>query len=167
MAGSGPTRPTSWPPSGRVNRLELVGETLRAALNELAIVAPDWLRAAAPEAWYKRYAHRVEDSRIPQAAANVRSTRRAVGEDGFALLALALRRPAPEGCGSAAEGRGAAAGLGTPFVRGGRAAPRRQRAAQGQGRPAAVGGSRSSPRTAPEARFRTRSGTSWIGTSST
>src|ERR687896_1936531 len=27
-----------------LNRLELVGETLRAALNELAAVAPDWLR---------------------------------------------------------------------------------------------------------------------------
>jgi len=26
------------------NRLECVGETLRAALNELAVVAPDWLR---------------------------------------------------------------------------------------------------------------------------
>jgi len=52
-----------------LNRLELVGETLRAALNELAIVASDWLRAAAPEAWYKRYAHRVEDGRLPQAAA--------------------------------------------------------------------------------------------------
>jgi hypothetical protein len=30
-----------------LNRLELLGETLRAALNELATVAPDWLRAAA------------------------------------------------------------------------------------------------------------------------
>jgi transposase len=37
---------------------------LRAALNELAIMAPDWLRGAAPEAWYKRYAYRVEDSRL-------------------------------------------------------------------------------------------------------
>src|SRR5215211_676512 len=27
-----------------LNRLELVGETLRAALNEIAAVAPDWLR---------------------------------------------------------------------------------------------------------------------------
>jgi transposase len=32
-----------------LNRLELVGETLRAALNELAAVAPDWLRGVAPE----------------------------------------------------------------------------------------------------------------------
>ena len=31
-----------------LNRLELVGETLRATLNELATVAPDWLRRVAP-----------------------------------------------------------------------------------------------------------------------
>src|SRR3712207_5427248 len=44
-----------------LNRLELVGETLRAALNELATLAPDWLRGAAACAWYERYARRVED----------------------------------------------------------------------------------------------------------
>lgn len=31
-----------------LNRLEWVGETMRAALNEVASVAPDWLRARAP-----------------------------------------------------------------------------------------------------------------------
>src|ERR687886_165718 len=36
-----------------LNRLELVGETLRAALNEIAAVAPDWLRGVASEAWFK------------------------------------------------------------------------------------------------------------------
>src|SRR3954469_5458600 len=41
-----------------LNRLELLGETLRAALNELATVAPDWLREVAPRDWYERYAHR-------------------------------------------------------------------------------------------------------------
>ena len=38
-----------------LNRLELVGETMRAALNELATVAPDWLRGVAPVEWYQRY----------------------------------------------------------------------------------------------------------------
>src|SRR3954454_12205005 len=52
-----------------LNRLELLGETLRAALNELAAAAPDWLRGAAPRAWYERYARRVEDGRLPRAAA--------------------------------------------------------------------------------------------------
>src|SRR5215207_4481021 len=52
-----------------LNRLELVGETLRAALNELATLAPDWLRGVASEVWYKRYARRVEDDRLPRTMA--------------------------------------------------------------------------------------------------
>src|SRR5690242_16956602 len=52
-----------------LNRLELVGETLRAALNELAAAAPDWLRGTAPRAWHERYGRRVEDDRLPRSAA--------------------------------------------------------------------------------------------------
>src|SRR5512143_3727141 len=69
-----------------LNRLELLGETLRAALNELAAVAPDWLRGVAPEAWYKRHAGRVEDGRLPRTAAEREAYAHTVGEDGFALL---------------------------------------------------------------------------------
>src|SRR5919199_194401 len=77
-----------------LNRLELLGETLRAALNEIAAVAPDWLRAAAPRAWDERYARRVEDGRLPRAAAEREAYARAVGGDGFALLdRLDRRRP--------------------------------------------------------------------------
>src|SRR4051794_22428214 len=79
-----------------LSRLELVGETLRAALNELAAVAPDWLRAAAPRAWYERYAHRVEDGRLPRAEAEREAYARTVGEDGFALLDLLDRPETPE-----------------------------------------------------------------------
>ena len=49
-----------------LNRLERVGETLRAALNALAVVAPDWLRAQAPLAWYDRYGQRVENYACPR-----------------------------------------------------------------------------------------------------
>src|SRR4051794_5886159 len=52
-----------------LNRLELVAETLRAALNATAAVAPDWLRAFAPSAWYERYGRRIEDTRLPQSEA--------------------------------------------------------------------------------------------------
>ena len=38
-----------------LNRLELVGETLRHALNTLATVAPEWLRTWAPSEWFDRY----------------------------------------------------------------------------------------------------------------
>jgi transposase len=37
----------------RLNRLERVGETLRAALNELATIAPEWLQSLAPADWYE------------------------------------------------------------------------------------------------------------------
>ena len=77
-----------------MNRLELLGETLRAALNELATIAPDWLRGAAPAAWYQRYARRIEDSRLPQSAAEREIYVRTVGEDGFALLDLLERSEA-------------------------------------------------------------------------
>jgi len=51
-----------------LNRLELVGETLRAVLNELAYVALDWLQSVAPLVWYERYSRRIEDSRLPREA---------------------------------------------------------------------------------------------------
>src|SRR5919199_6458995 len=46
--------------------LELVGETLRATLNDLAMVAPEWLRSVARPEWFERYVHRVEDYRLPK-----------------------------------------------------------------------------------------------------
>src|SRR5919205_9991 len=79
-----------------LNRLELVGETLRAALNELAAVAPDWLRAVAPPAWDERYALRVEDGRLPRTAAEREAYARTVGGDGFALLDRLDEPPTPE-----------------------------------------------------------------------
>ena len=51
-----------------LNRLELVSETLRAALNEVACVAPEWLQGMVPLAWYERYGKRIEDSRLPRAS---------------------------------------------------------------------------------------------------
>jgi len=52
-----------------LNRLERVGETLRHALNSLAAVAPDWLRAQVPAAWFDRYGPRMDTYRLPRTAA--------------------------------------------------------------------------------------------------
>jgi transposase len=49
-----------------LNRIEFVGETMRAALNELATVAPDWLKAWVPDAWFKRYSRPFSEYRLPQ-----------------------------------------------------------------------------------------------------
>lgn len=76
--------------------LELVAETLRAALNALAAVAPDWLRGVAPAAWYARYAHRIEDYRLPRSTAEREALALQVGADGYALLAAVDAEGAPE-----------------------------------------------------------------------
>jgi transposase len=52
-----------------LNRLELVGETLRHALNSLAVAAPDWLRAHVPPEWFDRYGTRVEHYHLPKTTA--------------------------------------------------------------------------------------------------
>ncbi len=75
-----------------LNRLELVGETLRAALNAIAAAAPAWLRGVAPADWHERYDRRVEDARLPEAAARRDAYALRVGADGYALLD-ALDRP--------------------------------------------------------------------------
>ena len=69
-----------------LNRLERVGETLRAALNELATVAPEWLQALAPPAWYERYGRRVENYRLPKTEAARAALAAEIGADGRRLL---------------------------------------------------------------------------------
>ena len=71
-----------------LNRLERVGETLRQALNALAVVAPDWLEAKAPAAWYERYGRRMENYRFPKSEKERDALATQIGEDGFHLLAL-------------------------------------------------------------------------------
>jgi transposase len=68
------------------NRLVCAGEMLRAALNDLAIVAPDWLRAHVPVEWYERYERRMEDFRLPKEASKREAFAGQIGEDGSQLL---------------------------------------------------------------------------------
>jgi len=69
-----------------LNRLELVGETIRATLNELSTVAPEWVQSIAPSDWYKRYGRRIEDDRLPQSKEKRAAHAQTMGEDGFYLL---------------------------------------------------------------------------------
>ncbi len=78
-----------------LNRLELVGETMRAALNDLATIAPDWLRSVAPLEWYHRYSRRIEDNRLPESQEQRQAYGQMVGEDGFQLLDLLQEPGAP------------------------------------------------------------------------
>src|SRR5919205_4270211 len=79
-----------------LNLLELVAETLRAALDDLAAVAPDWLRMISPPSWFERYVRRVEEDRLPKGQDKREAFALAVGEDGFLLLAALDGPGAPD-----------------------------------------------------------------------
>ena len=68
-----------------LNRIELVGETMRAALNALAVAAPECLRERAPEDWFSRYGRPVYDH-LPKGVAARKEYAEAVGKDGRLLL---------------------------------------------------------------------------------
>ena len=69
-----------------LNRLECVGETLRHALNTLAVVAPDWLRTLVPAPWFDRYSQRFEEYRLPPGRAERYALAETFGQDGVQLL---------------------------------------------------------------------------------
>jgi transposase len=69
-----------------LNRLELIIETVRHALNRLAVVAATGLQPRIQPGWLERYAHRAENYRLPKAETARQELARQVGADGFALL---------------------------------------------------------------------------------
>jgi transposase len=69
-----------------VTRLECAGETLRAALNALAVVAPAWLQAQSQPEWIDRYSERIEDYHLPVSKAGREQQAQVYGEDGKRLL---------------------------------------------------------------------------------
>ena len=69
-----------------MNRCEYVGETLRHALNELSLEAPDWLRTFVSQDWYERYSIRIELSKLPKDKKHEEWMQQ-VGVDGHHLLA--------------------------------------------------------------------------------
>lgn len=76
-----------------INRVVCVGETMRAALNTLAEVAPEWLRSFAPDEWYERYAHRVEEYRLPKEQSRRTALVETIGADGYLLLEAIYSTP--------------------------------------------------------------------------
>jgi transposase len=79
------------------NRLERVAETRRAALNAVATVAPAWLQAIPPLAWYERSSRRIEEARLPKAPAAREAYAPTVGEAGGMLLDAVETPEAPAG----------------------------------------------------------------------
>src|SRR6266699_4923340 len=79
-----------------LSSLESVGEILRAALNEIAEVAPDWLLGVVGPDWFDRYVHRFELQRFPKGEQAQALLRRQVGEDSRHLLQAAMDEQAPQ-----------------------------------------------------------------------
>lgn len=147
-----------------LNRLELVSETLRAALNKIATVAPDWLRRFAPPEWYKRYGRRIEDDRLPQKESEREAYARTVGEDGFTLLDALEDANAPLGLKELPE-------IETLRLTWQRHYQRETPSAEGERSRVRFKANKELPPAAtglespydPQARFRTRNGKSWTG----
>jgi transposase len=79
-----------------LNRVELAGESVRAALEALAVAAPDWLAATVDvPGWTARYGVRIDSWRLPAAQSKRDALTAAYGQDGFTLLRAVYAADAP------------------------------------------------------------------------
>ena len=76
-----------------LNRLELAGEAVRAALEALAAAAPQWLAAVIDESWQRVYGQRIDGLRLPASESGRTALAVQYGQDGYHLLD-AVRAPA-------------------------------------------------------------------------
>ena len=66
-----------------LNRLELAGETVRAALEALAAAAPGWLAGVIDASWPRVYGQRIDNLRLPEAQAARDELAVQYGRDGY------------------------------------------------------------------------------------
>ncbi|MFJ8034752.1 transposase [Streptomyces sp. NPDC096032] len=78
-----------------VNHAEMVGETLRAALNALAAACPQWLASQVDAEWFDRYGHQVEEARLPRGKQKRQAWIEHAGADGMRLLEAVFSPQAP------------------------------------------------------------------------
>jgi transposase len=147
-----------------LNRIELLAETLRTALNAVAVVAPDWLRVLASPGWHERYDRRIEDVRLPGTGPKRDAYVAQVGADGLLLLDALDRADAPPAAAALPEVGVLRRVWARHFERAGDGsdpgAPARVRLRPVQGR--GPGDRIESPYDI-DARFRAKSGRSWTG----
>lgn len=74
--------------------LELAGETMRRTLDDIARVAPQWLRAHMQPEWLKRYGRRFDSYRLPVSNEKRLALAVTIGEDGYQLLQAARQEGA-------------------------------------------------------------------------
>jgi transposase len=69
-----------------LNRLELAGETVRAALEALAAAAPGWLATVIDVSWQRVYGQRIDNLRLPESKTARQELAVQYGRDGYWLL---------------------------------------------------------------------------------
>ena len=79
-----------------LSNLECVGEMVRAVLDDLATLAPEWLIQQISPDWFERYSHRVENYRLPKAESQRTALAQQIGADGLHLLQALEKPEAPE-----------------------------------------------------------------------
>ena len=78
-----------------LNRLELAGEAVRAALEALAAAAPGWLAGVIDASWQQVYGQRIEEIRLPEGKAARAELAVRYARDGSYLLEQACSAAAP------------------------------------------------------------------------
>jgi transposase len=78
-----------------MNRLELAGETLRAALEALSVAAPHWLTGVIDPSWQDVYGARIDNLHLPESQAKRVELMVRFGRDGYHLLDAAHGPGAP------------------------------------------------------------------------
>ena len=80
-----------------LNRLELAGESVRAALEALAAAVPGWLAGVIDVSWQQVYGQRIEEMRLPESAARRAELAVQYARDGYWLLERLQAPDAPPG----------------------------------------------------------------------
>jgi hypothetical protein len=78
-----------------LNRLELAGESIRAALEALAAAAPTWLGSVIDQEWAGVYGSRIDNLHLPASETKRTAPAPAYGRDGYRLLDAVYATDAP------------------------------------------------------------------------
>jgi transposase len=71
-----------------LNYLELIGETMRQVLNNLAVMIPNWIREQSPREWFERYGQPFTQWQLPKTQSERKALAEVIGQDGFHLWQL-------------------------------------------------------------------------------
>ena len=78
-----------------LNRVELAGETVRRVLDDIAQIAPSWLKEQIKEEWGQRYGRPIDTRDDRKSKAKLEKLAQTIGKDGHSLLAAIYQDETP------------------------------------------------------------------------